>query len=163
MKSELVSSNGPECTIRVGNHLVLMDLCTWKIVRNLNLYIASDGYVQLSKGFESNNWRCQLARFIMGPPKGMEADHIYGNKLDNRACNLRIVTRTQNLLNRKVFKNNKSGIRGVHKARSGKWTARISYKGVIISLGTWPTARIAEGMYKTARLRFFGTEFDREE
>lgn len=40
-----------------------------------------------------------LHREIMKPSKGMEVDHINGDKLDNRRSNLRICTRHQNNMN----------------------------------------------------------------
>lgn len=42
-----------------------------------------------------------------------EVDHINNNPSDNRWCNLREVTHSQNLLNRRVMKHNRSGIKHV--------------------------------------------------
>jgi hypothetical protein len=57
-------------------------------------------------------------------------DHINGDRLDNRACNLRECDPSQNCQNRPTFKNNRSGIKGVHwDAESRKWRARVWLKG----------------------------------
>ena len=50
-----------------------------------------------------------LHRLIMGAKKGEFVDHINGNCLDNRKCNLRICTQQQNNRNRAISKNNKTG------------------------------------------------------
>lgn len=42
----------------------------------------------------------RMHRFIMNCPKELEVDHINRNPLDNRRCNLRIVTSKQNAKNR---------------------------------------------------------------
>jgi hypothetical protein len=56
-----------------------------------------------------------LHRFVIGNPKGMDIDHIDGNKYDNRRCNLRICNRAENTLNRRKDSKASSGYRNVHK------------------------------------------------
>lgn len=80
--------------------------------------------------------RIYMHRFIMDCPTDMEIDHINGNTLDNRRSNLRIVTRSENLRNRRVFKNNKCGFKGVQLDTSGKWQ-------VVIRYGAYETAKEA--------------------
>ena len=41
----------------------------------------------------------KLHRIIMNAPEGTDVDHINGNQLDNRRCNLRICSRSQNNMN----------------------------------------------------------------
>lgn len=67
-----------------------------------------------------DNERVSMHRDIMKCPRGMQIDHINGDTLDNRRLNLRIVTRKQNLQNRRDW--NKSGFKGVNFiTRTGKW------------------------------------------
>ncbi|MEC0211857.1 HNH endonuclease [Paenibacillus ehimensis] len=75
-----------------------------------------------------NNKPICLHRFLMNPSSSDEyVDHINGNQLDNRKCNLRICTNSQNQQNRKgPQSNSKSGVRGVywHKGKR-KWRAQL--------------------------------------
>lgn len=47
--------------------------------------------------------RLSMHSLIMNTPKGMDTDHINHNTLDNRRENLRICTRSENLLNAKKY------------------------------------------------------------
>jgi hypothetical protein len=63
-------------------------------------------------------------------------DHISGEKSDNRLCNLRDVTATENQRNRKLNSNNSSGHAGVYWCRTNKkWAAKIRVSGVHRLLG----------------------------
>jgi len=69
-------------------------------------------------------------------PKGLEVDHINLNTLDNRMCNLRIVTHQQNQCNQPVQKNNTSGVSGVsYYPPRKKYRARIKIGQHEIHLG----------------------------
>lgn len=58
-------------------------------------------------------------------PKG-QIDHINGIRLDNRICNLRDVTKKENLVNKRIYANSKSGITGVHwHKQHKKWAVVI--------------------------------------
>lgn len=52
-------------------------------------------------------------------PNG-EIDHINGNRSDNRLCNLRLATSSQNNQNRRLSSRNKSGVKGVFQVRQNK-------------------------------------------
>lgn len=82
-------------------------------------------------------------------------DHINGNTLDNRKENLRPCNPSQNIANSKISKNNKSGYKGVYKARN-KWRANIMIAGKTIHLGTWETAEMAAMAYDKKAKEVFG-------
>lgn len=88
-------------------------------------------------------------------------DHINGVRSDNRICNLREATPTQNCQNRKISIHNKSGVKGVHwDAYVKSWRAFIAVNGEVMALGTFDTKEQAEEAYQGAALLFFG-EFAR--
>lgn len=71
-----------------------------------------------------------LHRAIMHPPLGMQVDHVNGDGLDNRRCNLRVVTATENQRNKRRNRNNASGVSGVSYAtRDRTWIAAIKVGG----------------------------------
>lgn len=77
-----------------------------------------------------------MHRQIMKPPPGMVVDHINGNSLDNRRCNLRICTRSQNAQNRRWHGPRKHRFVGVHPV-GDKWEAVVAYKGRKYQVGTF--------------------------
>lgn len=77
---------------------------------------------------------------LMDCPKGYEVDHISLDTLDNRSCNLRIVTHQQNQINQPLQRNNTSGVSGVsfYPPRR-KFRARIKIGQHEIHLGYYLT------------------------
>jgi len=67
-------------------------------------------------------------------------DHINGDTLDNRLCNLRHVSKAENSRNRKIAKNSKTGFHGVSQSKeSGFWEAKIKFDGCMKFLGSFVT------------------------
>ncbi|MBC8556064.1 MAG: HNH endonuclease [Candidatus Brocadiales bacterium] len=80
-------------------------------------------------------------------PKGLEIDHINGNKIDNTIDNLRIVTHRENCQN-----THRSGkVKGTS-FRHGKnvYCSRIYINGKSIFLGEYKTEHIGNKIYKIA-------------
>ena len=94
--------------------------------------------------------------------KGYVQDHINGNKLDNRKCNLRSCTQHENSMNCSTPKNNSSGYIGVVKVKSGNYVARIMFRRKQIHLGTFKTIEEAIKKRKEAEIKYFG-EYVRNE
>lgn len=90
-----------------------------------------------------------MHRIINNTPEGMDTDHINGDKLDNRKCNLRSCTNSQNHMNRGCQSNNASGYKGVDwKKAAQKWRASIKSDGKRRHLGYYDTAEAAHAAYK---------------
>lgn len=65
-----------------------------------------------------------------------EIDHINGNRSDNRLCNIRNVSRQENLRNLAKRSDNSSGHVGVHlNKKNGKWSAYVGIDGKQVHLG----------------------------
>jgi len=60
---------------------------------------------------------CYIHRLVMGFPEGMDVDHINGNGLDNRKENLRVCSRSQNSMNKKLRSDSTTGYKGVYKRK----------------------------------------------
>lgn len=87
------------------------------------------GYVIIKKylGFIDGKSKYQesyLHRLITNAPKGLQVDHINGNRLDNRKINLRICSSSDNSKNRPKNKGNYKGVY-LDKLRN-KWIAQIT-------------------------------------
>ena len=76
-----------------------------------------------------------MHRMIMRPGRGYVVDHIDGNGLNNRRCNLRVCTRRQNQGNQKP-RAGTSGFVGVSRQQD-KWVARIQCRGKQHHLGSF--------------------------
>lgn len=75
---------------------------------------------------------------MMTGKQPQEIDHIDGNGLNNKWSNLRNVSHSENGKNQKQFRNNTSGVKGVHLRKdTGKWRARIMVDDKPINLGTF--------------------------
>lgn len=90
------------------------------------------------------------------PSRGLEIDHINGDRSDNRWGNLRLVTRSQNNMNQGVKRNNKSGCKGVSfRKDTGKWHARITVAGQVRLLGNFDNLEDAVEARRAAEAEFF--------
>ena len=94
---------------------------------------------------------------ILEKKKGFIIDHIDRNGLNNQQNNLRYATIQQNNINRGIYKNNKSGIRGVywHKGVE-KWAACIRKNRKSFHLGLFNNIKEASIAYEEAAKNYFG-------
>jgi hypothetical protein len=91
-----------------------------------------------------------MQRVVLGLDFGDRriGDHISGDTLDNRRCNLRICTPSQSSCNRGLPVNSGTGYKGVHfDKKSGKYRSHIKLCGHAIYLGTRDTPEEAHVLY----------------
>lgn len=86
-----------------------------------------------------------MHRIILNPPINMVVDHINHNTLDNRRCNIRVVSHRENQCNRKK----QNEFIGVTK-NFNKYLAKYRIKQKQIYLGSFDTPEEAHNAYLSA-------------
>ena len=111
-----------------------------------------------------------MHRLIMDMPDiSFDIDHRHGDETrnDNRKSNIRVVTKSQNSMNKKILKNNTSGVTGVGwDKESRKWIAYIAINKKQLTLGRFSNFEDAVSARKVAEKKYFGEfryGFDYEE
>jgi hypothetical protein len=85
-----------------------------------------------------------------------QIDHINGIKTDNRICNLREATNSQNGKNLGLSKANKSGVKGVSfENYTQRWKASIKVENKTISLGRFNSIEDAAKARQLAEQHYF--------
>lgn len=88
---------------------------------------------------------------------GDEVDHIDGDGMNCCRDNLRVVTPSQNMANRRLNRDNKSGYKGVSwKTSDKKWRACIGFQRSKIHLGLFTDKHEAARAYNAKALELFG-------
>lgn len=104
-------------------------------------------------------YNIRMHRFLLKPKSNEQVDHINGNGLDNRRCNLRILSRVQNLRAFNIKRKLCSSIyRGVfwHKGHQ-RWLASICFNSKAIYVGVFKSENEAALAWnkKALELGFF--------
>ena len=89
-------------------HLPVVQERIWTARKSKDKYC---WYVASRKSVKRNQEFCLFHRRIC--PEYSQVDHINGDGLDNRTCNLRDGSGRVNAMNKRIQKNNKSGFKGV--------------------------------------------------
>lgn len=113
------------------------------------------GYLSVS--FSPN--RMQVHRIVWAMHTGVwpaaEIDHVNGDKADNRICNLREATRSQNVANQGAYSSNKVGLKGVS-PHGLRYRAQIKTQGAVLYLGMFDTPELAHDAYCAAARQYHG-------
>lgn len=115
------------------------------------------GYRSLKINYKSYKEHRLAWLYIYGEFPKNQIDHINGIKDDNRIQNLRLATASENMINRKIFKNSKSPYKGItfHKNQK-KWTAKIQVNKKRLWLGSFNSAEDALLAYNEASKKYHG-------
>ena len=110
-------------------------------------------------GPKINRVTIRMHRQIIGLEHGdgMEVDHINHNTLDNRRCNLRVCSKSQNQRNQLVQSRKKYSKGVIHRDRTmNPWDARIKVNGKCRHIGCYATEQEAADAYDAAARKHFG-------
>lgn len=131
------------------------DLCRY------NWNLDNNGYARCSMLFR--NGKTAYLHKIIAERMGIELDlidHKNGVKLDNRRCNLRGATKSENMMNTRKKVNNTSGYKGVTEMkdhyRLKKWRAQIIIKSKLVYTAYFEKIEEAIRAYDLMALKFHG-------
>lgn len=143
-------------TVNTGRE-ILIEESDYNLISEYLWCESKEGYARTTSKSNKNK-SILMHRLIFGNRSPELIDHINGNKLDNRRCNLRGCSNSQNQMNRQVSKNKSSQYKGVHWASDrGKWRALIQKDKATYRLGDFETEDAAAIAYNEKALQLFGT------
>lgn len=128
----------------------IVDDCLYKYLSQWKWFVAKgkNTYYAARTDYEGGIVkRVLMHRVIINAKEGNFVDHINGNGLDNRRCNLRLVTNRQNMQNLHIKKTSRyPGV--TWDKNKKKWRAIISINNKDKTLGRFDSERLAYMKYK---------------
>ncbi len=112
------------------NLFAIVDLDMIPVLERFTWSAKSDYRSVYAVSTDIDSVQFKMHRFVLGLPNksGGTIDHINHNAVDNRRCNLRVVTNSENQFNRKEHNKYKSRFYGVS-WWTGKWGAYLKVDG----------------------------------
>jgi hypothetical protein len=141
-----------EIPLANGKGVALVDDEWYLVLSRYKWHLTCKGYAERSVIAGAG---IMMHRVINMTPSQLQVDHINGNKLDNRACNLRACTTSENCKSR-MHRRGANPYKGVRQLPSGKWQATIGVNLKCLYLGSYETAELAAEAYNKAALDHHG-------
>lgn len=135
---------------------------TWKKVKKYSNKSVGDvagglslGYVVIKVGGKLYKAHRLAWLYVYGNFPEQQIDHINGNEQDNRLCNLREANQSQNNYNRKLQKNNTSGVKGVvFNKMCKKWQVQLKINKELKWFGLFEDFELAALVANEARNKY---------
>ena len=126
----------------------LLDIEDIELVKPYKWCLNKAGYV-----YNSYSKKECMHNVVMGAKM---IDHVSGEKRDNRRCNLRAATASENSRNKGPSTNNKTGVRGVYKLPDGRYKASLQPKSGFVRIGVFDTLEEAALEYNIVAKKHYG-------
>ena len=134
----------------------VIDRSDYDLVSKYKWHLQIDTYTSYAAS-KINGKIIKLHRFIMDCPPLLEVDHKNGNGLDNRRCNLRVCTKSQNQLRRQIYRKTSSRYRGVSWCKNNKkWRVQARISGKKFSIGYFHNEIAAAKKYNEIAIKHHG-------
>lgn len=116
----------------------------------------SSGYLRVQIDGERYGVHMLTWLYHFGEYPESDIDHEDTDKTNNLICNLRLAG-DRNTWNTPKYRNNTSGFKGVTwHAKTGKWLARVTCRGVTYRLGSFETSESASRAVEAKRSELHG-------
>jgi hypothetical protein len=151
----------PDATLRLLNGelaIVDADMVSFLSQRKWRVSCAADGSPAAVVCGNGDDLVLMHRVLTLATP-GTVVDHKNGNPLDNTRRNLRVCTHADNMKNRRLNANNRSGFKGCYldkRAKVPRWRAEIRSDGKRYCLGSFPSPDLAHQAYRQAAVRLHG-------
>lgn len=155
-QNDPVEGESKEIPLTQGK-VTTVDASDYEWLNQWKWHYVAKGYAARTVRSKGVSKHILMHRLVNETPDNLFTDHINGNKLDNRRCNLRTVTAAQNAYNKALLSTNSSGVRGVKWIKqTRKWRAEICLDREVKQLGNFKNIEDAERARWEAEREFFG-------
>lgn len=133
-------------------YFAIVDDEDFDFINSIKWHYRNEGYAATTAAGKN----ITMHRFLLDAKPGECVDHLNRNGLDNRRCNIRIATYSQNQWNRGLACNNTTGFKGVCTTHNGRFRAHLKVNRKDYHLGTFATAEEAACLYDVAVVEYHG-------
>ena len=144
---------------------MLVDKCDWDFIQSLGYGLVyacqlSGGIYAMcceylgKKGGRSIQNHHKVHRLLL--PESACVDHINHNGLDNRSCNIRSCSNSENKRNSRIRSDSSTGSKGVSVVKDGGFRARISFEGKRHFIGCFTSIEEASAAYNAKAIELHG-------